>query len=277
MADLSVKLPKPKFGQVVVLQKNGDEPRGEKLDSHFANVCFITLPYKLVAGHGFPLIGNTCVIGRCETADIRVSSADVSLIHCKISIDENSGEASLEILGNETQINDTLIDPVTTVKLDHNDVILVGGRRLRFEYLPPDYKPIPSKYILSNFILDLVMSLFVYSYPDKPQNEELSDSFKAEVVDKEENGDIIEYNSDKEDEETVPMPFTPSTKRVSFGPYLSPEQFDNKLPPATPVKRGATPRRSMRYSGLKFTRSTVDPVMEEVCELYSSYTLMLTL
>ena len=36
------------------------------------------------------------------------------------------------------------------------------------------------------------------------------------------------------------MMFTPSTatsKRVSFGPYLSPEQFDNTLPPATPVKR----------------------------------------
>jgi hypothetical protein len=27
MAD-SVKLPKPRFGQIVVLQKNGDEPRG---------------------------------------------------------------------------------------------------------------------------------------------------------------------------------------------------------------------------------------------------------
>ncbi|CAH1782966.1 unnamed protein product, partial [Owenia fusiformis] len=32
-------------------------------------------------------------------------------------------------------------------------------------------------------------------------------------------------------------------KRVSFGPQLSPEHFDKQLPPATPVKRGATPRR----------------------------------
>ena len=28
MADLTVKLPKPKYGQIVVLQKNGEEPRG---------------------------------------------------------------------------------------------------------------------------------------------------------------------------------------------------------------------------------------------------------
>lgn len=33
------------------------------------------------------------------------------------------------------------------------------------------------------------------------------------------------------------------SKRVSFGPVLSPEQFDKSLPPATPVRRGATPRR----------------------------------
>jgi len=35
-----------------------------------------------------------------------------------------------------------------------------------------------------------------------------------------------------------------SSKRVSFGPVLSPEQFDKELPPATPVRRGATPRRA---------------------------------
>ena len=34
-----------------------------------------------------------------------------------------------------------------------------------------------------------------------------------------------------------------SLKRVSFGPVLSPEQFDKTLPVATPVRKGATPRR----------------------------------
>ena len=32
-------------------------------------------------------------------------------------------------------------------------------------------------------------------------------------------------------------------KRVSFGPNLSPEQFDKSLPVSTPIKKGATPRR----------------------------------
>lgn len=32
-------------------------------------------------------------------------------------------------------------------------------------------------------------------------------------------------------------------KRISFGPTLSPEMFDKKLPPITPVRRGTAPRR----------------------------------
>ncbi|XP_041367933.1 mucin-2-like [Gigantopelta aegis] len=33
-------------------------------------------------------------------------------------------------------------------------------------------------------------------------------------------------------------------KRVSFGPSLTPEQFDKTLPPATPVRKGSAPRRT---------------------------------
>lgn len=225
MADLSVKLPKPKYGQVVVLQKNGDEPRG----------------------HGFPLISASCVVGRSTAADIRISSADVSLTHCIFMIDESSGEASLEVHGNETQVNGTIVDPVHTIKLNHKDVVVIGGRKLRFEYLPPDYKPLPSKPI-----------------PGVP-----SDSFNAEVVDLEENGDVVDSNAEKEEEVLQEVLSTPAAKRVSFGPYLSPEQFDNTLPPATPIKKGATPRRSTRYSGLKFTRSMIDPLVEEDVTLES--------
>jgi len=76
---------------------------------------------------------------------IRISSADVSLIHCKIVVEEETGECSLEVHGRETELNGNIIDPVATVKLLHRDVVLIGGRRLRFEYLPPDYKPMPSK------------------------------------------------------------------------------------------------------------------------------------
>merc|ERR1712129_530433 len=34
------------------------------------------------------------------------------------------------------------------------------------------------------------------------------------------------------------------SKRVSFGPYVSPEYIDKNLPPSTPVKKGATPKVS---------------------------------
>ncbi|NXW63147.1 KI67 protein, partial [Eurystomus gularis] len=37
-------------------------------------------------------------------------------------------------------------------------------------------------------------------------------------------------------------------KRVSFGGQLSPELFDKRLPPNSPLKRGATPaRRSLPF------------------------------
>ena len=205
------------------------------------------------------MISTTCVIGRCETADIRVSSADVSLTHCKVSVDESTGEASLEILGNETEVNGGVVDAVSTITLNHKDVILVGGRRLRFEYLPPDFKPLPS----IHFKTFVVLATVNYVLSGKPIAEVLTDSFKAEVVDREENGEVVENGEEEEPE----IPCTPAAKRVSFGPYLSPEQFDNTLPPATPVKKGATPRRSTRYSGLKFTR-TIDPLIEEVFYFY---------
>ena len=34
-------------------------------------------------------------------------------------------------------------------------------------------------------------------------------------------------------------------KRVSFGGHLSPELFDKRLPPSSPLQKGATPRRSL--------------------------------
>lgn len=42
---------------------------------------------------------------------------------------------------------------------------------------------------------------------------------------------------------TTPLSTKKMRKRVSFGPNLSPEQFDKALPVATPIKKGATPRR----------------------------------
>ncbi|PVD30951.1 hypothetical protein C0Q70_10227 [Pomacea canaliculata] len=60
----------------------------------------------------------------------------------------------------------------------------------------------------------------------------------------------------------------PKKKRVSFGPNLSPEQFDKTLPPKTPVKKGAMPRKSFPlvmntpHSVLK-RRSVAVTILEE--------------
>lgn len=42
----------------------------------------------------------------------------------------------------------------------------------------------------------------------------------------------------------LPLPKT-KKKRVSFGLNLSPELFDKRLPPDSPLRKGATPRRSL--------------------------------
>ena len=40
---------------------------------------------------------------------------------------------------------------------------------------------------------------------------------------------------------------TPSrSKRLSWGPYVSPEYIDKTLPPSTPVRRGGTPKRDQK-------------------------------
>ena len=55
-----------------------------------------------------------------------------------------------------------------------------------------------------------------------------------------------------------------ANRSVTFGPDLSPEQFDNGLPPSTPLKRGATPRRATRQSLLKFSKPKMDQPLVEV-------------
>ena len=66
-------------------------------------------------------------------------------------INEETGECSLQVHGRELELNGTAVDPVASDKpllmLYHKDVVLIGGRRLRFEYLPPDFKPLPCKKI----------------------------------------------------------------------------------------------------------------------------------
>lgn len=43
----------------------------------------------------------------------------------------------------------------------------------------------------------------------------------------------------------LPEPQMMKKKRVSFGGHLTPELFDKRLPPDSPLRKGATPRRSL--------------------------------
>ncbi|XP_041426265.1 marker of proliferation Ki-67 S homeolog isoform X19 [Xenopus laevis] len=54
----------------------------------------------------------------------------------------------------------------------------------------------------------------------------------------------------------LPEP-TPKRKRVSFGGHLSPEFFDKRLPPNSPLQRGATPsRRSLSLAATRVIRKS---------------------
>ncbi|KAL7857428.1 hypothetical protein SRHO_G00163270, partial [Serrasalmus rhombeus] len=62
------------------------------------------------------------------------------------------------------------------------------------------------------------------------------------------NKDNAQVSSKKHKCKDLPIP-VPKRKRVSFGGQLSPELFDKRLPPNSPLRRGATPgRRSLGIS-----------------------------
>lgn len=251
-----------------------------------------------LSGEPFPLIGEVCVIGRMETADIRLNIANVSQTHCKVIVEEETGVVFLDNQGHGTEINGQLVAQDAKVGLNHQDIIKVGGRCFRFCFLPPDFKPRPSSKpskqnftaLISSNQAQMSMKVCVYfsgrASMFKEVVEAISDVNGGTVSDQENikvlptlempvetHEDIIVEELKKEDMSTPLPKQVPAlsenggnSKRVSFGPYLSPEQFDNTLPPATPVKRGATPlRRSGRvFPGLKGSKNSIVPVMEEV-------------
>jgi len=104
------------------------------------------------------------------------------------------------------------------------------------------------------------------------KSSENGQSFMAEVVDTEDNQNPDENNFQEElivmkNSELVQSTPVASNRSVTFGPDLSPEQFDNGLPPSTPLKRGATPRRSTRHSLLKFSKPKIDQPLMEVVQI----------
>ncbi|KPP76226.1 hypothetical protein Z043_104448 [Scleropages formosus] len=164
----------------------------------------------------------TCVFGRAPECDIRIQVPEVSKEHCRIELNENKEVILTNLsLVNPTRINGKVIQQ--SKRLNHGDVITVIGRSFRFEYAP---EPTPKK--KREFTTDQQLK-----DPPGPQESEQKGD-KSSSGKKRKSGDLISE---------LPQP---KRKRVSFGGQLSPELFDKRLPPNSPLRKGATPgRRSL--------------------------------
>lgn len=59
-------------------------------------------------------------------------------------------------------------------------------------------------------------------------------------------------------------------KGVKFGPTLSPEQFDYRLPPSTPLKRGAVPRSSITSNIILSAGTPRDSIVPKKINIYKT-------
>lgn len=198
-------------------------------------------------GSVFPLVNGDCLMGRAETCDIRVQLPTVSDEHCRIEVNEND-EARLVCLSTnvgQTQINGKFMDHGSSEMLYHQAIFTVGDRSFRWEY-PNDSALIHRR---SN---DVLTSPRKTPTPKvlTPNNGKTKDLTSKSSI---ETPSVASKSIEAAIKAAIPSPrvlqtpksdapiMVSSTKRVSFGPYVSPEIIDKELPPSTPVKKGAEP------------------------------------
>ncbi|XP_028585771.2 proliferation marker protein Ki-67 isoform X2 [Podarcis muralis] len=228
----------PLFGKIVVIKKNGSD------------------------GTHFPLTRNSCLFGRKRECDIRIQLPQVSKEHCKIEVNENK-EATLFNLSpaNPTELNGNIFQQPTYLK--HGDVFTIIDRSFRFEY-PPSLLPRKrSSRSQENETLQVLHILqeeqeeLLHCRNSESKSPQISEVKKSPKKRKDEEPDILIQPLGKR-------------KRVSFGGHLSPELFDKRLPPNSPLKRGATPARlSLPFGNspravLKFRQSRIKSFPEGV-------------
>jgi len=198
-------------------------------------------------GSVFPLVNGDCVMGRAEGCDIRVQLPTVSEEHCRIETNEND-EARLVCLSEnagQTQLNGKIMKTGTSEVLYHKTVFTVGDRSFRWEY-PQDSahvsrKPEGTQRSPRKSPKPKVLT------PNNSQGKDSTPKHSNEAM------AVASKAIEAAITAVIPSPQplkTPkqavinrvsSSKRVSFGPYISPEIIDKTLPPSTPVKRGAAP------------------------------------
>ncbi|KAK4294921.1 hypothetical protein Pmani_032491 [Petrolisthes manimaculis] len=173
-------------------------------------------------GTPFPVVKTNCIIGRSSDCDIRVQLPVVSLQQCQVDIDP-SGKAYVTNLGQDrtTVVNDHQLAAQEVLLLAHRDVILIGERRLRWEY--PADSPLALTQQLSETKSFRILAPTTKS-PISRHNVEDNRGQKRSSLE----ASCMETPDAKK-------------KRVSFGPNLNPEHFDKLLPPSTPVSKGEKP------------------------------------
>ncbi|KAK3862889.1 hypothetical protein Pcinc_031286 [Petrolisthes cinctipes] len=173
-------------------------------------------------GTPFPVVKTNCIIGRSSECDIRVQLPAVSLQQCQVDIDP-SGKAYVTNLGQDqtTLVNDHQLAAQEVRLLAHRDVILIGERRLRWEY------PADSPLALTQ------------QFPETKSFRILTPTTKSPIS----RHNVEDNRGQKRSSLEASCMETPDAKkkRVSFGPNLNPEHFDKLLPPSAPVSKGEKP------------------------------------
>ncbi|XP_047739806.1 endochitinase A isoform X3 [Hyalella azteca] len=171
-------------------------------------------------GDAFPMCQETCIIGNHIQSDIRVQLDTVSVRHASIDVLSDS-QCVLQSLSaaNPVKVNNSPLKKNCKHVLVHKDVITVGDRLLRWEYAKSSPHHPDSA------------TTFVFSTPTRLAG--LNTSRKTAS------------SASAKKRKAAPCGELDSpagrNKRVSFGPYLSPEQFDKQLPSSTPVRKGEKP------------------------------------
>ncbi|KAF2357189.1 Forkhead-associated (FHA) domain [Trinorchestia longiramus] len=167
---------------------------------------------------------TTCTIGKHFDSDIRVQLDTVSARHASISVLQD-GKCVLHSLSatNPVEVNGVALFQSSHKALSHKDVLTVGDRLLRWEYS-----------VSSPHYPHAQLSSFVFSTPTK---------FVGMSTPRQVAGSASAKKRKRPPRESSESSVS-DRKRVSFGPYLSPEQFDQQLPTSTPVRKGEKPNFS---------------------------------
>ncbi|KDN44551.1 hypothetical protein K437DRAFT_274517 [Tilletiaria anomala UBC 951] len=110
----------------------------------------------------FPMNRNVISMGRCVAMenDVRFLKSEISRVHCRIIFDDNTGEASIEVLGsNGIDLNGIHEAPSAfpgsnLIPLCEGDLLLIAKRFFRMRYPGGTFAPLPKQPVRADPIID---------------------------------------------------------------------------------------------------------------------------